>query len=396
MKYIMRPVMLRNYWSINTTRMELINIVGLRPKMSNFILLQLVNNGTIEKNFGLFLSVININLGSTHRMSTTLQPKKADIDLMNEQNIKNASALLALLHGKSDSICRLFKKEILVSKNELSSLNDSMISKLSLHNISAITTSIDITFSNKRILTFKSWVEFESYDFKSINSATKSIFIQWDFLALISNYEVPQRHTVSVRISSNPNPSDFFKVLLSGGFDESHDLDIQSCIMICKVDFVNNTLAEELVNVAEHWNELCECAYSKKGVVRPFLYIHRTGWAHIFEVWFTFCIALIIAIALKILIQNNLLMISNESLLYALVAVIPLSALVENIAHAGAKKIYNSFGDLMDIHIFSISTGDSKEQEKIEKNSRFGKEVFLFALNAIFSIVLSIIFFAIE
>lgn len=89
MKYIMRPVMLRNYWSINTTRMELINIVGLRPKMSNFILLQLVNNGTIEKNFGLFLSVININLGSTHRMSTTLQPKKADIDLMNEQNIKS-------------------------------------------------------------------------------------------------------------------------------------------------------------------------------------------------------------------------------------------------------------------------------------------------------------------
>ena len=83
---------------------------------------------------------------------------------------------------------------------------------------------------------------------------------------MISNYEVPQRHTVNVRISSNPNPSDFFKVLLSGGFDESHDLDIQSCT----VDFVNNTLAEELVNVAEHWNELCECAYSKKGAGTSF------------------------------------------------------------------------------------------------------------------------------
>ena len=69
-------------------------------------------------------------------------------------------------------------------------------------------------------------------------------------------------------------------------------------------------------------------------------------------------------------------MISNESLLYALVAVIPLSALVENIAHAGAKKIYNSFGDLMDIHIFSISTGDSKEQEKIEKTVDLGRKFF--------------------
>lgn len=354
----------------------------------------MVNDGIIH--FGTILPVVNINLGSEHRMATTLQPKKADVDLLNEHNIKYASALLALLHGKSDSICRLFKKEILVSKNELSSLNDSMISKLSLHNTSAITTSIDITFSNKRILTFKSWAEFEAYDFKSINSPTKSIFIQWDFLAFISNYEFPQRHTVNVRISSNPNPSDFFKVLLSGGFDESHDLDIQSCTMICKVDFVNNTLAEELVNVAEHWNELCECAYSKKGMVRPFLYLRRNCWAHIFEVWFTFCIALIIAIALKILIQNDLLIISNQFLLYALVAVIPLSSLVKNIAHAGGKKIYSSFGNLMDTHIFSISTGDSKEQEKIEKNSRYGKEALLFALNAIFSIVLSIVFFAIE
>lgn len=325
-------------------------------------------------------------------MGTTLQPKKGNSDLMSEYNLQNASALLALMHGKSDSICRLFKKEILVSKNDLKSLNDSMISKLSLHNTSAITTSIDITFSNKRVITFKSWAEFETYDFMSINSPTKSIFIQWDFLAFISNYEIPQRHTVSVRISSTPNPSDFFKVLLSGGFDESHDLDIQSCTMICKVDFVNNTLAEELVNVAEHWNDRCECAYSKQGKIRPFLFFHRIGCAHIFEVCFMFWIALIIAIIIKLSMLNNLLVVSNEFLLYALVAIIPLSFLAKSVAHAGGQKIFSSFGNLMDAHIFSISTGDCKEQKKIEHNNTLGKEFTMFVLNAAFSIILSIIF----
>lgn len=329
-------------------------------------------------------------------MSTTLQTRKVDTDLMNEHNLQNANALLALLHGKSDSICRLFKKEILVGKDDLSSLNNNMIDKLSLHNVSAITSSVDITFSNKKILTFKTWKEFEEYDFKNINVPTKSIFIQWDFLALISNYEVPQRHTVSVRISSTPNPSDFFKVLLSGGFDESHDLDIQSCTMICKVDFVNNTLAEELVNVAEHWNELCECAYSKKGVIRPFLFKHKNGCAHIFEVCFIFCVASIIAITLKILTQKQLLVISNEFLLFSLVGIIPLSFLIKYIANAGGQRIFSSFLDLMDTHIFSISTGDIKEQEKIEKNSKLGKEIVIFTLNAVFSIVLSIVFFVID
>ncbi len=45
-------------------------------------------------------------------------------ELLEENNLHNASALLALLHGKSDSICRIFNKEIMVGKTELKTLND--------------------------------------------------------------------------------------------------------------------------------------------------------------------------------------------------------------------------------------------------------------------------------
>ena len=293
-------------------------------------------------------------------MSTAIQQRENERGLGKKWDPQDVSALLALMHGKSDSICRLFKREICVDKSELSSLNDKMTSKLALHDVSGIITSIDITFLNKRVITFKTWPEFEQFDFESINSATKSILIQWDFLATLKTYEVPQRHTVSVRISSTPNPSDFFKVLLSGGFDEAHDFDIQSSTMICKVDFVNNTLAEELINVAEHWNELCETPYAKKGKIQKFLAYHRNGCANIFEVCSLFCVSLIVAIIFKLCIQRSLLTISGEFLLYALIGVIPISFLVKRIAHAAAQKIYSSF-----------------------------------VANAIFSIVLSIVFFLI-
>lgn len=328
-------------------------------------------------------------------MNSTLQPKKDDNGLNGQFELGDASALLALLHGKSDSICRLFNKEILVDKKQLASLNESMCDKLALHSTSPILTSIDITFINKKILTFKSWPEFERYDFEKVNSSTKNVFVQWDFFVKLDSYQCPQRHTVSVRLSSTPDPSDFFKVLLSGAFDESHDLDIQSCTMICKVDFVNNTLAEELVNVAHRWNELCESATTKKGKLRRLLYKYRNNCAHILEICSSFCITLIIGICLKILLQRGIFQISAQTLLYTMFAVIPISMLVKKIANTCARKIYNAFGDLMDTHVFLISKGDSKQQEQIEKNSKFGKELVVFLLNAIFSIVLSVVFFVI-
>ncbi len=284
-------------------------------------------------------------------MSNALQKQDSPNTLVNEHDLKNASALLALLHGKSDSICRLFTKEILVGKSELSSLNDAMIRKLSLHNVSTISTSIDIAFINKKVLTFKSWTDFEVYDFDKMNSATKSVFVQWDFFANINSYELPQRHTISVRISSTPNPSDFFKALLNGGFDEAHDLDLQTCTMICKVDFINNTLAEELVNVVEYWNDLCESAYSKKGKFRPFLAKHKGVCAQIFELCFVASIVLLLAIAVKLLIQKNCLSVTKELLLYSLIGFAPGAYYLRALAHTVAKRLHSSFGDLMDTHV---------------------------------------------
>ena len=316
--------------------------------------------------------------------------------LMDDIAMKNASALLALLHGKTDSICRVFKKEIIVGKNELKQLNEMMITKLSLHTVKGITTSVDITFANKRILTFKTWDEFEKYDFIKENSITKSIFIQWDFFAEFNGYKVPQRHTVNVRISDTPNPSDFFKVLLSGGFDEAHDMDIQSSTMICKVDFINNALAEELVNVAGKWNDLCECSYTTKGKLSKILFSRRNECAHIFEICLIMCVISVVAIIIKIGLIKDLFIITKEMILYMILFAVPLSEAVKDIGHAGGKKIYNKFADLMDCHVFKISEGDRKENERIEKDSKITKELIMFIINALFSIVLSLIFFIIE
>lgn len=192
--------------------------------------------------------------------SVELMPGHEDISI--NENLVNASCLLSLMHGKNDSLCKLFEKEINVSKCSIAQLHHTIIEKLSLHQVTAIVTSVDISLRNKKILTFKTFDEFNTYDFTKINSSIKSIYLKWDFMIRFPNYTTPQRHTLGVRIASTPDPSDAFKILLSGGFDENADVDVQSCTLICKVDFINNTLAEELINIVETWNDLCECAVS--------------------------------------------------------------------------------------------------------------------------------------
>lgn len=316
-------------------------------------------------------------------------------ELLTKENIQNASSLLALLHGKSDSLCRLFNKEIMVDKDQLQSLNNLMIQKLSLNNVESITTSIDIVFNNKNILTFKSWDEFEQYNFLGINSFTKSLFIQWDFFANLS-YKFPQRHTVSVRISAAPNPSDMFKVLINGGFDGEHDLDIQSSTMICKVDFVNNTLAEELINVISNWNDLCECAYSKKNRFIPILYKYRRSIANTLEFSIISSICLSISIIIKIIGNKSILSINDEFIVFLILIALPLNSILKDIARYFGKNIFNKISDLIDTHIFKISKGDEKENARIESSSKFKKELLLFLLNIISTAILSIIFFLIE
>jgi len=312
-----------------------------------------------------------------------------------QENIQNASALLALLHGKTDSITKMFKKEIVVDIVKLVQLKNMMNEKLALHYITDSSTNIVFTFANKKVLSFKSWIEMEKYDFNQINSSTQSINIQWDFFAKL-NYDMPQRHTFNLRIVSSPKPSDVFKALLGGGFDENQDFEIQTCTMICRVDFINNTLAEELLNVAARWNELCECAATINGKTKVILFKKRNNFAKIAELLFILISSMLIALLIKILYNKLLINFNLETLIYGLIFSVPVLQIIRSLGHAIGKKLLEKFEGLMETHIFKITTGDYKMMQKIKKESTYKKELFLLILNIIFSLVISLVFFLIN
>ena len=330
-------------------------------------------------------------------MNTELQTVEENgVIIPNEKDLKNASAILSLLHGKADSNCKIYKKPILVDKDGLQTLHQEILDKLQLHQVGDVVTSIDVSFSNRHFLSFKSWADFSAYNFGTENSKIQSVVMQWDFFIKLDHYQMPQRHTLNVRIASTPKPSDIFKVLLSGGFDEEHDIDIQGSTMIARVDFINSTLAEELLNVVSKWNELCDVAYTTRSKFRKFLYVSKTFFANLTEFFAMVSLVALLGIAVKLTNLVDVFSTVNANLIFAILALIPISNLFKDIGRFFGKKIYDKLDDVMEIHVFSISKGDKKAIDKIKRSSEYKKEVVIFVLNIVASVILSVIFFLID
>ena len=125
---------------------------------------------------------------------------------------------------------------------------------------------------------------------------------------------------------------------------------------------------------------------------RFFLAKHRNGFAAAFEYMLLISCSLLLAVLWKAGVRKKLFAASIHSVIYIIVALIPIGRICRSFAHNGGRKVYDSFSNLLNTHIFMISKGDSKAQERIEKSSRVGKEIALFVANALFSIALSYVF----
>ena len=183
---------------------------------------------------------------------------------------------------------------------------------------------------------------------------------------------------------------------LNGGFDDVDDINIQGATTLCKVDFVNNTLAEELVNVISSWNDLCENAITKKGKIKRFLYKNKNIMANLGKFSAMYSICIIISVFIKILLSSKKLIINSEFLFFLIIMIIPMVPFITSIGKSLGQSIYDKCGYILETHIFIISKGDKKENERIEERGKCSKESFWFIVNTIISILLSVVFFVIE
>lgn len=165
-------------------------------------------------------------------------------------------SLFYMFTGKPDSLLKVFEDPIIVSREDLLDLKVMMEEKLESLHVDALTTSISITSDDNTVLEFSDWAEFAEKDFNS-PVPTDTVTVRWDILIDVSGYENPQRHTVTVRITSGVSPIQALKYALSGDSEESSQVDYDLAPVFCRVDFINHLISQEVVNIVEKWYNGC-------------------------------------------------------------------------------------------------------------------------------------------
>jgi len=159
-----------------------------------------------------------------------------------------------LLSGKPDSTVKFFSDPIIVAPSDIEDLNNIVQDKLGTHHVEGCVTAVTINYSNNTVKEFSTWAEFQTHKWKRPET-TETIFVKWDFMVDMPSFEIPQRHTMTLRIANEIKPDHLLNAMFGGGqaLNNWENLENDMSPVYCRVDFINQSLGQELINLANEW-----------------------------------------------------------------------------------------------------------------------------------------------
>lgn len=172
-------------------------------------------------------------------------------NLVKPIRIEEFQAFYHWMNAKPDSEVKIFPNNRRYRFADIKELDSKIVEKFHLHNIISASRNISIFLSDKRVIEFGNWEKFAKNDF-AISSETNSISIIWDFYVKLPHYQLPQRHTIKLRIGSGLKPSEFLRLMWEG--DNELEFQEAGSHLVCKIDFINPIICNEVFSLITEWH----------------------------------------------------------------------------------------------------------------------------------------------
>jgi hypothetical protein len=305
---------------------------------------------------------------------------------------EHMKSLFYLMAGRPDSLVQVFDGSLLIFKEDLLELNESVRRKLEHYQVHGIVTSVEHTLSNNITKQFGTWEEFAAAN-PSVPETTEAIALKWDFLVSLPTYQMPQRHTMVVRIAKSPNPRDLMHALFSKDPEEIDKFSSLVSPITCRVDFINALLAQELVNRVGEWHKARQKPSFHESILHK-VYRRRDIITHLLHYSLPVIVALLACAILPSLFAgrplNSALQLSDLIVgMYWLVGLAVGVFVIERLSKWIANKAGGSLSSAARFALFRLTHGDRNLQSKYDAQNR--TDIRQFALAAAGNVVLNII-----
>jgi len=302
-------------------------------------------------------------------------------------------SMFHLLVGKPDSTQQMFKRRVHVNIAAIHDLHGQMVEKLRNHRVEGMIATADVSFEDKTSLEFGTWAEFEQHRWTS-PKVTREVRLRWEFLVTVDGYEVPQRHTVTVKLSPHLKPIDVMRAVLSKDPSEADSFEIESVPIFCRVDFVNHILSKELLALVDEWvHSLPQPAVENSWFswfeerANPFCTLIRYSAPLLTALAALLCLSLVAPLGENPeapLTKGYLVMIAQ----WAFVSLIILYV-VDKSSGFIARKTFESIQKYGAFRMFKLTSGDDEGEQKLAQRNK--KQVRNFLISSGFSLLINII-----
>jgi hypothetical protein len=307
----------------------------------------------------------------------------------NQFSIKDFQAFYYKFNAKPDRETKFYKENKIVCTEEILDLNKSIQEKLALNSCFTTKTGIIISLDNNRTLDFDNWTLFENYKWNT-SSVIRSIIISWDFTIKIEGYEVPQRHTVKLRIGTKLKPKDFMELVWN--HDDETELHEALAHSICTIDYINPVISSEIFLIIENWHKaLPNNFYSNK--LHKFLkrHINKIQQLFVYLVLLTGCLLAFGAskVYLKLIWTNKF----DQQFYYRIFGGLLLSFLFIHllyyISNSWSEFSIRKLDRLKPSNLFKITKGDNNQNEnaKIQNGGVVNKILLKLCITIIITVV---------
>lgn len=300
-----------------------------------------------------------------------LNPKNEDIILANfkEQFFKE--------NLQPDHSSKVFQDDIVVQRDDILNLNDLIIERLKKYSSAGLIVQVYIKLSNKKQILFASWKEFEDYKWLESTSLSR-IVITWKFNAVFPGYDSPQKHTLTVKLSNSMRPDELFKMMLSGELDEIDDFETNIFPVYSKVNFINRSLGDELLDTVGEWvNGLSESDLKKNKFIMKMKKRRKPISQSIEIITFSALLYGIVVLFLNRLDNLNITTVGNidiiqlKSIFLYLALSLGLIYIIRFVSNYIGVSLFRLLGEYGKSYIFCITKGDRKKLAKLKKEDQY-------------------------
>lgn len=316
----------------------------------------------------------------------------------NHQNLstKDFRAVFYQMTAKPDSMTKVFPKDIAIELSDIHLLNDRICEKLSSHyNNAGFLITVDVKFSNAKTKSFSTWEAFDSHKWFESESINK-IVVTWEFNAMLPQYPVPQKHTLTVKMSNSMRPEEMLNIIFTGNIEDLEELDKNFFPVVARVDFIDRVLGDELLNIVSDWIKGLKNSWIEKS--KTILYFKKNkGKISSFLNILSYIIIIISSVVLtgnyirtlKITTIGEMTPTQLICIMNAIFICAGTWILAKKFISIITDRIYQLLSDYGDNCLFNITKGDRNRQDRISKKEKYNRISIIF--NLITTILLNVI-----